>query len=471
AGGAYGTFEEKLGVSFGSKTVNGSLFVSRLDTEGISAANSNRAGNEEEDGYKNTTISTRLGFTPSDYVEFDFFLRYVDAEADLDIFGGPLGDDPNYVQEFTQQFVKGQTRISLFDDLWEQRFGLSFSRYQNKEDNPVDPDHPSDLIASIYKGTVMKWDWQNNLYLSETNTLTFGVDLEEEKGKFDYYSESIWGPFLTVFPTRSAQTNGYYIQDYIKLWDRWITTVGARVDDHEKFGSKTTYRVASAYLIPQTGTKLKATYGTGFKAPTLYQLYSQFGDETLAAETSVGWDVGVEQSLFHNKMRLGITYFRNDFKNLIDFDGPSFSFKNIAEAETKGFEVFASARPTKNLTVTANYTNTGAKDKTTNEALIRRPKNKYSLGLNYRFLEKGNVNLNVIHVGKRPDKFFDNVTYATTDVTLDAYTLVNVALSYNICTDFQVFGRVGNLLDEDYEDVAGYGTQGFSFMLGLKASF
>jgi len=470
-GGSFNTFKEKAGLSFGNKSVNCSLSVSRFDTDGISAANEQAAGNEEDDGYKNTTISTRLGFTLSDYVEFDFFLRYVDAEADLDNFGGPYGDDPNYVQEFTQQFVKGQTRISLFDDLWEQRFGLSFSRYQNKEDNPVDPDHPSDLIASNYKGTVMKWDWQHNLYLNETNTLTFGVDLEEEKGKFDYYSESIWGPFLTVFPTRSAQTNGYYIQDYIKLWERWITTVGARVDDHERFGSETTYRIASAYLIPQTGTKLKATYGTGFKTPTLYQLYSQFGDENLAPEESTGWDVGLEQSFLKNRVNVGITYFKNDFKNLIDFDGPSFSFKNIAEAESKGFEVFASARPTKNFTVTANYTNTDAKDKITNEALIRRPKNKYSLGINYRFFEKGNINLNVLHTGKRPDKFFDNVTYATTDVTLDAYTLINIALSYDICTGFQVFGRVGNLLDEDYEDVAGYGTQGVSVMLGVKASF
>jgi len=467
--GTYNTFEEKLGFSFGNKLANCSLSVSRLDTDGISAASKDLAGNDEKDGYQNTSISARLGLTPAESFEFDLFLRTFDARADLDNFGGASGDDPNYIEKVKQLFVKAQARVTLFNDLWEQRMGFSLSRHETRDDNPIDADHPADLVQSTYIGDIVKWDWQHNIYLHDTNTFTFGVELEEEKGKFEFYSESIFGPFTTVFNTRKAQTNGFYLQDHIKLWNRWITTLGVRQDKHSTFGSKTTFRLASACLFPEAGTKLKATYGTGFKAPTLYQLFSQFGNENLAAEKSVGWDVGFEQSFFKNTINFGITYFQNVIKNLIEFDGASFSYKNISEAETKGLEVNASVRPTKSLTITANYTNTDAKDKTNNEALIRRPKNKYSLGVNHNFLRKGNVNLGVVHVGDRPDKFFDPVTYVTTDVTLDAYTLLNLAMSYNICKHFQVFGRVENLLSEKYEEVKGYGSPGTTIMVGVKA--
>ncbi len=470
-GGSFNTFREQAGFSFGNNLANCSLSVSRFDSGGISAADEKDAGNTENDGYGNTSVSMRAGVTPSEFLEFEFFLRAVNADADLDNYGGAYGDDPNYVQSFTQRFIKGQARLSLFDDLWEQQVGISFSRYETKDDNPTDAAHPVDLVKSNYQGSLKKLDWQHNLYLCQTNTLIFGIELEEEKGKFDYYSESVWGPYLVQFSSRRAQTNGYYVQDQVTLWDRWITTLGLRVDDHDRFGSETTYRLTSAYLIPKTGTKVKATYGTGFKAPSLYQLYSQFGDENLAPEQSTGWDAGLEQSFCKKRLNFGLTYFKNDFKNLIDFDSLSFSYKNIAKAESEGVEFYASARPTKQLTLTANYTYTKARDKTTGQALIRRPQNKYALGLNYHFLGRGNVTLDIIHVGRRPDKFFDNVTYATTDVTLDAYTLVNVAASYDISKRFRVFGRIGNLLDEHYEEVAGFGTEGLSVLLGLKASF
>ena len=180
------------------------------------------------------------------------------------------------------------------------------------------------------------------LYLHKTNTLTLGVETEKEKGESDYYSESAWGPYTSTFEKKTARTTGYYLQDQVKLWDSWFTTLGIRLDDHSRFGSETTYRIASAYLIRQTGTKFKGTYGTGFKAPSLYQLYSQYGDQNLDPEESTGWDIGVEQSLFDKKLILGATYFSNEFDELIEFESDTSKYINVAEAEAKGVEVFAS---------------------------------------------------------------------------------------------------------------------------------
>jgi len=279
------------------------------------------------------------------------------------------------------------------------------------------------------------------------------------------------GPGESVFPEKSANIKGAYIQDKIALYESFFATLGIRVDDHSSFGSETTYRIAPAYLFKKTGTKIKATYGTGFKAPSLYQLYAPatasgpIGNEDLKPEKSKGWDVGIEQYLFQDRLTLGATYFRNDFENLIDFDWTK-GYINIAKARTEGAEIFASVRPAEDLTIRASYTYTDTEDKETGEKFLRRPLHKGSLNLNYLFLKKGNVNVDIIYVGKRDD--WD--PYPKRGKVGD-YTLVNLAASYDITKKIQLFGRVDNLFDRDYEEVKGYGTAGVSFFGGAKVSF
>jgi vitamin B12 transporter len=466
--GSFNTFREKAGTSGGNKWANYSLGISRWDTDGISAA-SEKDGNHEKDGYENTSISTKLGVTPAENFDADFVLRYINARADIDNYGGVGGDDPNNTGESEQLFFRTQARLSLFNDLWEQRLGCSLTDLDRDYRNDTDADHPADLSRDSYDGKTLKFDWQHNLYLHETNTLTFGVETEKEKGESDYYSESAWGPYTSTFEKETARTTGYYLQDQVKLWDSWFTTLGVRLDDHSRFGSETTYRIASAYLIHQTGTKLKGTYGTGFKAPSLYQLYSQYGDQNLDPEESTGWDIGVEQSLFDKKLILGATYFSNEFDELIEFESGTSKYINVAEAEARGVEVFASVRPIDDLTFLASYTYTDTEDKETGKDLLRRAKNKFVFDVNYRFIEKGNVNLALVYIGKRDDD--DYSTWPARRVELDDYVLVNLAASFDITRNIQVLGRVENLLDEDYEEVKGYGTPEISAYAGVKLSF
>ncbi len=467
-GGSFNTFREKAGVSGDNKWANYSLGISRWDTDGISAANE-KDGNHEKDDYENTSISTKLGVTPAENFNADFVLRYINAKADIDNYGGVGGDDPNNTADLEQLFFRTQARLSLFNDLWEQKLGFSLTDLDRDYRNYSDADHPADLSRDSYDGQTLKFDWQHNLYLHETNTLTLGVENEKEKGESDYYSESAWGPYTSTFKKKTARTTGYYLQDQVKLWDSWFTTLGVRLDDHSRFGSETTYRIASAYLVRQTGTKLKGTYGTGFKAPTLYQLYSQYGDKNLDPEESTGWDIGVEQSLFDKKLILGATYFSNEFDELIEFESGTSKYINVAKAEARGVEVFASARPIDDLTLRASYTYTDTEDKATGKDLLRRAKNKLGFDVNYRFIGKGNVNLGLVYVGKRDDN--DYSTWPAKRVELNDYVLVNLAASYDITKNIQIFGRAENLLDEDYEEVKGFGTPGISAYAGIKLSF
>ncbi len=472
-GGSFTTFRETAGVSGGNKWVKYSLGLSRLDTDGISAAGK-KYGNYERDGYKNTSLSSRLGFTPMENFNVDFFLRYINAESELDNFGGVGGDDPNHIQRSKQFFFKTQAGLSLFDRVWTQKLGFGINDHYRDIKNKKDPQHPFDFEKGYYDGQLFKLDWQHHLRIHKTNALTFGFEYEEEEGKSKYYWESLWGPGQSIFPKKTADIKGYYIQDEIKLWDRLFATLGIRIDDHSRFGTETTYRIAPAYLVKETNTKIKGTFGTGFKAPSLYQLFAPatlwgpIGNKNLKPEKSKGWDFGVEQELLKKRVVLGATYFRNDFKDLIQFDWGQ-GYVNIAKAKTEGVELFASAKPIDDLTLRINYTYTDTQDKTTDEALIRRPKNKIGFDLNYRFLNNGNVNLGVVYVGKRDDLDFS--TSPSRRVKLDQYALVNLAVSYDITKNFQLFGRVENLLDKEYEEAKGFGTPGLSFFGGMKLSF
>lgn len=469
-GGTYNTLSELAGLSGGTKWVNYSLGISHLYTKGFSAANE-KYGNTEKDGYENTSLSARVGFTPMECLDIDFIVRYIDAETDLDTKGGPAGDDPNYVSRLKQLFLRTQGSLLLFKGLWEQKLGFSLSNHDRDYRDDKDAQHPDDSSRGFYDSKMWKVDWQHNLYLHKTNTLTTGIEYEEERGESRYFWESAWGPGESVFPEKRANIKGAYIQDKIVLYESFFATLGIRVDDHSRFGSEITYRIAPAYLFKKTGTKIKATYGTGFKAPSLYQLYAPatewgpIGNENLKPEKSKGWDAGIEQYLFQDRLTLGATYFRNDFEDLIDFDWDK-GYINIAKARTKGAEIFVSARPVEDLTIRASYTYTDTQDKETGQRLLRRPLNKGSLNLNYLFLKKGNVNVDIIYVGKRDD--MDPDTYER--VKAGDYTLVNLAASYNITKNIQVFSRIDNLFDQDYEEVKGYGTPGFSIFGGIRIS-
>ena len=466
--GSYNTFSEKAGISGGSSLANYSLGISRLDTDGISAADKDD-GNHEDDGLENTEVSARVGITPGDGFDLDVLLRWIDTDADIDNSGGPGGDDPNYTTQTRQLYFRSQASLVLLDDLWEQKLGFSLTDYRREGHNDTDADHLDDLSRDSYDGKIVKFDWQHNLYLHETNILTLGVETEEEKGGSDYYSESVWGPYSSTFAEETARTNGYYLQDRITLWDSLFTTLGARVDDHSRFGTQTTYRVTTAYRIRQTGTTIKGSYGTGFKAPTLYQLYSVYGDETLDPEESIGWDVGIEQTISGGIVTVGATYFNNNFDDLIDYDTGLSKYVNITEARSQGVELFAALVPMDDLTLRASYTYTDTQDKATGEDLLLRAKNRFGLNVNYRLLERANVNLEITYAGKRYDNDFS--TWPATLVSLDPYTLVNLAASYDLTGNIQLFSRVENLFDEEYEEVNGYGTAGVSAYGGLKVTF
>ncbi len=473
-GGSFGTFSGGTSLNGSSKKFFYSVGAAFLQSSGFSAANEAYEGNSEKDGYQNLTLSSRLGYRISDNLEFDFVVRRIETEIDIDNFGGAFGDDPNNLQTYNSLFLKGQARWHLWNNRWEQKLNLSVVDYDRSYKNPSDELHPFDSDQAFYSSRFYKLDWQNNLYVHETNTVTIGIDYQQEHGESEYTSEGLWGPFQSLFPHQRASTTGLYIQDQLRFNGRFFATLGTRLDIHSQFGSSLTFRLAPAYFFENTGTKIKGTIGTGFKSPSLYQLYAPgtfwgpIGNKTLAPEKSTGWDIGMEQTFLSEKITLFAQYFSQTYINLIDFDF-LIGYINIAEAKSKGFEFGFDGQLTKSLSLHASYTTASHIDKDTGDSLLRRPNSHFQSRININFLTKGNIEFSLLSIGRRDDTEF--VGFTSERVTMPAYTLVNSIVSYDILSSTQIFLRLDNIFNTYYETVKGYGTPGLSIYGGFRLEF
>ncbi len=471
SGGSFGTFSCGLDVRGSSRSFHYDFSLSTESTDGVSAASSTYAGNAEKDGYRNWTLAGRAGFASGEGTEIDLIIRGVSARTDLDSFGGAYGDDPNSLQDYRSGFVRAQARTLFAGGLWESKLGVATICSSRENDNPVDPVHPFDSETGIYRSRRIRVDWQNNMFLRPGHTLSVGTEFERETGDSDYLSESAWGPFESVFSRRRADRTGLFLQDKFRLGRAFFATAGLRLDVHSRAGAALTFRFAPAVIIEPTGTKFKATIGTAFKAPSLYQLYAPgtswgpIGNEALLPEESLGWDAGLEQTLAGGAMLFGLSYFQSDFRNLIDYDYLR-GYVNVGRARTYGWELSADARPVERLTLRLGYTRLAARDLDADTTLLRRPKDKLSGAIQWTPAEGWEAGLSAVYTGARPDKDYSGWTAAV--VALPAYTLIDAYLSFALGRTLEFFGRWDNIGNARYEMVFGYGTMGSAVSAGFK---
>ena len=473
SGGSYGTLIHRAGLQGGSEKIHYSFGINYLQSTGFSSASTDYEGNEEQDGYRNLTFSGRMGYRFNPHLELDLILRTVEARVEADNFGGAWGDDPNNVQKNDTLFFKGEFRALMMSNRWEHKLGLSLVDYDRRHENPTDSAHPIDSEEGFFKSKLIKVDWQNNVFLHQTNTLTFGLDLQQEQGESEYRSDGILGPYSSIFPRKRARTTGFYVQDQIRTASRIFATAGIRLDTHSQFGTSLTFRLAPAYFIHRTRTKLKATLGNGFKSPSLYQIFAPptlsgpIGNENLKPEQSTGWDIGIEQSIFNGKVLFSAVYFKNDYKNLIQFDFLQ-GYTNVGKARSKGVELLIQAHPGQGLVLNASYTRTEARDLDTSNYLLRRPKHKFLASILYPFLKKGSIRLSLLHIGNREDHDFS--TWPAIRVTLPGYTLLDAVFDYDLTQNVQAFLKLDNIWNEHYEVIKGYGAPGRAVHFGLSLS-
>ena len=331
---------------------------------------------------------------------------------------------------------------------------------------------PTNRDHGLYRSGMFKLDWQNNFFLHPSHTLTAGLELERETGRSDYISESAYRRLRVPLPVGpSSGSAGLYLLDHWEVRDRFFVTAGVRADRHSRAGTAVTFRVAPAYLIAATGTRLKATLGTGFKSPSLYQLFAPatsfgpVGNPLLRPERALGWDAGVEQNLAGGRVIFGLTWFANSFRDLVDFDFAA-GYVNIGRAETKGLEASMEARPADGVRLAASYTRLSARDTDAGAELLRRPRDKFSAEAGARLFGRFDLAAHALWVGRRLDRDFSAYPYQT--VALPGYLLLDAVVSTAVGPRLELFARVDNILDARYETVWGYGAPGRTARTGFR---
>lgn len=462
--GTHETFKPSTDIKGASKKGNYSFSYSLIDSD----------GQFKNDDYKNNSFAGRTGGDITENISWDLMARYVDSEFGTQDTGFLASPDPNRRSERQLFVVNGLLSHILFN-WWEYSLRLGFTDEELKDTDPPDPGSSGDTTRSKIDSRVWSLDWQNNFYAKEiygaSNVITIGTQVKELEGKNDTPVPSFGDPFSF---DESFTEKAIYFQNQLNYKNTLFVNAGVRVDDVSTFGTETSPKVAGAFLINKTKTKLKASYGEGFKAPTINELfYPNYGNPDLKPEASEGYDAGIEQNLFEGKINAGITYFKNDFENLIaatdpDGDG-TYTATNINQAETEGVEMFLTLNPGFGTRLNATYTNQDARDKTNNTELIRRPNDIFGLNINYHY-KRLNLNLNITDVGDRRE---------SGDKTNPGYTKVDLAGSFVLFENrpslrlkkLVITAKVENLFGEDYEEALNYPAPGVFFLGGFKATF
>jgi vitamin B12 transporter len=460
-GGSFGTFNQ-----FGLARGGQENVTYELDIEHLHVANTPVTPLELlplgrrrfDDSYDNKTFGGKLGFSLGEGADIGLVARYIDTGL------GFTGDDfsvfpsvPAASQSFskTQQvFTRGFFHQTLFDGGFSHTLGLALTDDWRRDAAP-------ETAASFNHGDRIKLDWQGNVNFAPGQILTLGVEHQIDQ---------------IVNSPISAQTidDAGFIQLQSSFGDRLFDAISARYDSYDRFGSKATYRFAPALLFPETGTKLKGTVGTGFKGPTLNELFVSFpafnffANPNLKPETSLGYDVGFEQSALEQRLSFGATYFHNNITNLIAPNATFTTNINIGRATTYGVESFAEYKPLDTLAFRADYTYTIANDDILHQELLRRPRDKASLDARWQVTEPALLWMTLVYVSPWADV---NRAGTVSGLRQNGYTVVNLAGTYDLGNGLTAFARIDNLLDRHYQNPSGFQKPGLGVFAGVKLAF
>ncbi|MEO8813196.1 MAG: TonB-dependent receptor [Caulobacteraceae bacterium] len=415
-----------------------------------------------DDDYENTTVSTKLDADLAKGAAIGLVARFTASRLqftgeDLSVFPSvpatARSDQTNH-----QLFLRGEARLSPFGDGFSNVVGVGYTLYRTRLQSPDVPFGPQP--PTFDRGDRLKFDWQGALRLAPDQTLVLGLEDETER--------------LIDSPVNASdETRAGFVELQSKLAPGLFADASVRHDDDGRFGGQTTWRITPTWTVRHLQTQLKASFGTGFKAPTLTQLFVSypefrfFANPNLRPETSTGYDIGFEQPLARGAVTVGATWFHNAITDLIEVDAAGDSFTNIGKANTHGVESFVAATLGRRLTLRADYTWTVARDALTGEALLRRPLHKASLAADWRPAPRVALSATALYVGSWVD---GNRSFSIPRLNAPPYATVNLAGSYDLGRGLTLFGRVDNLLDKRYEDPVGFQKAGIGVFGGVRVT-
>jgi vitamin B12 transporter len=416
----------------------------------------------------------RYDLTPR--VQLDLRGYFVSSHTDFDGYDTPaftFGDDSEYGR--TQQGI-GYAGLDWWSPDRSFRNRLSV-QYTGSETRNYDPNAPVNLgyptTETFYGlGRNIREEYQGTWKLSDAGQVVFGA--QNEHSTIDTVS-----PFAPFLGTGVVVDSGY-VQAQYEVLEGLTLTAGGRYDHHDVYGGHGTGQFAAAWVLPDRNTVLRASFGQGFKAPALYQLYSNYGNRALRPETANSWDAGIEHHALENRLVASATYFRRTSRDLINFfdcstpsplcaTEPLGYYANIARSFARGVELAGSLKATDRLSLTANYTWIDTEDVSPGSPV-------YGNELPRRPAETANATIHTVWPFRLSTDLALRYSAASFDdaanrIRLGGYVLVDFRTSLPVNDHLQIYARVENLTDRHYEVAYQYGTLGRSAYIGARARF
>ncbi len=443
-GGSFGTVRGRYGFAGANDGSRITANVTGFRTDGISAWD----GGSERDGYDNVTLDLTAEHRINEAFSVFGSLLYVDAKADFDDFGA---DNPTNRTETEIMAGRVGFNLDLMDGRWKNTFSAQAFR--------MDRDSIETPLTSTFIATRQKFDYQSSFEVSERILLQYGADHERQVAETATPDWSVFPPVALVQARNSINLTGVWAQAVVEPVDNFVLTAGLRHDDHSEFGGHTTWRGTASYLFGGTATRLHSSLGTGFRAPSLYQLYDpSYGNPGLRPETSVSFDIGVEQKFLDGRLTTDLTYFWLEIEDLIGFTSGYVQVPGTTRSQ--GVEASFDYEVTNWLNLGGSYTYTDSRA-ASGARTGNVPRHMAVLSASVRPAEKWTVSGDV--------KFVADTVDATGD--LKDYVLLNARVAYQLTESTEIYLRGENLLDQDYQTVRNYGTPGIAAYAGFKATF
>src|SRR5881398_187745 len=449
-GGSYDTFRESSQIDGKVDGFDYSVGASRLDTENARPNNN----------YRNTAAISDIGWSPNDQLRIGSLFTYSVSDIGLPntIF------DPRPIDHFlTERWLIGPDIDWKTTDWWEHKFILGYDH--ERQINDPNEDGFVGATRAVFERTQV--DYQNDLRPVSWLTLTSGF----------YYSRINAGqerPFVLFGPTfvsdHTDEIAGF-VEATLTPVENLIFVAGGRFDHFNEFGGIWTYRFAGSYKIDKTNTILHSSVGTGFSPPSSQDKIfgNNFG---LKPEEDLGWDIGIRQQLWQNRVDAGLTYFHNNLSNVIGFNG-LFDTLNLGSAQTQGLEAELHAQPIANLTFTASYTYLDAEKTSSADIsqlqgarLPRRPRNEVYVSASYFWCKRLRTTAEAKFVNAR-----EELNFGRPNFDIEDYSFVNIAVEYEVKPHLSIFGRIDNLTNEHYAEVFGFPALGRAAYGGVKIRF
>ena len=441
--------------------------LSHIESAGDNIA---RTG-DENDGYRNTTYNIRSGLKLSDQMDISFAARESDGmnqfDADNDFDG--LIEDQDRVSEFENSTMRLQGDYSSKDGTWQHKVLIS----QSKSDNTAFADKAKGNVTASTKDQIQyigSFTW-------DQGAQNIAALVEREKEDWMQRGEITWGVY-DPNQDRERDTDSVAVEYRTDINDHLTLAASARHDDNSEFDSAKTYRAEAIYQLTEA-IRLRSAVGTAVKNPTFterFGFYTNFiGNPNLIPEESTSWELGADQLIMGGALTLSLTIFEAELENEIDgfvYDPATFAYtsNNInGTSERKGAELSAVGNISESMSLSAAYTYT---DSTGDDAVreVRRPRHIASLNLGWQAAHNLHLNTNIQFTGEQTDVYFPPFPEPSQVVGLSNHTLLNINLNYSATEKLEMYLKLENALNDNYEEVFGYQTLGFGASLGLRYS-